>query len=355
MILRKRYPPAPLQIPTPDATPQPSPSISECDGFDVAMNMSDEFNSRPASIATASTTYCPRMPTLHEVLANSAPPPWTLSAFMAYLSQNHCLETLEFTMDAERYRQSYDTVAAQMAGMPMSSDVEEAEYIRMLWQRLMDAYIVPGAQREVNLPSSVRDELTSLPAAVAAPNPDVLTDAVKMIYDLMEESIYMSFLNSVSQPQGHQSIPRSSSEDALLEVEQKHRRSLSRSRRRHSPTSLTPDLDGPFSPLSSRNSRPSSSNMQGLLGKPTAKLSMHNSNHSTGSGESALTDDSGASMSSPGREPMTPPVTPPSSDLGSPRNRADNTWKKMGVKLGWKKKSVGGLRDSRFPATEEEP
>jgi hypothetical protein len=37
------------------------------------------------------------------MLANAAPSPWTLGAFMQYLSENHCLEVLEFTTDASRY------------------------------------------------------------------------------------------------------------------------------------------------------------------------------------------------------------------------------------------------------------
>jgi len=45
-----------------------------------------------------------RRPLLSEILTNKAPPPYTLSAYMAYLSQNQCLKNLEFIMDSSRYR-----------------------------------------------------------------------------------------------------------------------------------------------------------------------------------------------------------------------------------------------------------
>jgi hypothetical protein len=43
----------------------------------------------------AQGVYLPRRPNLRDILANTSPPPWTLAAFMAYLSNNHCLETLD--------------------------------------------------------------------------------------------------------------------------------------------------------------------------------------------------------------------------------------------------------------------
>jgi hypothetical protein len=47
---------------------------------------------------------------------------------------------------------------------------------------------------------------------------------------------------------------------------------------------------------------------------------------------------------------MTPPTTPPASDanlsMHSPRLRTENPWKKMGMKLGFKKRS-GGASGSR--------
>ena len=337
------------------ATPPPeSAVVSDWDADDEeTMSMEDVRSSRPPSVAISEHgahsegQYYPQRPTLPDVLSNSAPPPWTLSAFTAYLSQNHCLENLEFTMDAERYRERYETLAKKMAGKPMTRDVEEGKMIRMLWKRLIDAYIIPDGPREINIPSNVREELLSLPNNTSPPQPDELEDAVKIIYNLMEESVLISFLNEVPPSHNPMSInklpivkPRRRG-DSDSSNERKSGRS--KSRRRASPTS---SLDLPY---------------PGDRSDPTGRLTpipahargqRATSHTSSGSGDpDSLTDDS-ANASSPGREPMTPPNTPPQSDFGghSPRNRNDHTWKKM---LGWKKKSSNGMRDSRFPTIED--
>lgn len=140
-----------------------------------------------------------RQPTLAEVLTNQAPPPYTLSAFMAFLSQNHCLETLEFTLDASRY-QSYYYSLDQVPPIPGS---EEASRLRASWDRLINAYIRPGAVREVNLASSERDSLLRIPNTYTPPAPETLDSAVYKITELMRESVLSPFLQSCQQQLAH--------------------------------------------------------------------------------------------------------------------------------------------------------
>lgn len=367
MIVRKTP-----QLPSPsfwslklDPSPQLSPVLADCDADDEANMSADDFvPSRPLSVARPSGPSCPQRPVLDDILANIAPPPYTLSAFTAYLSQNHCLETLEFTTDAKRYQESYDQIAAQMAGMPLTADSEETEHLRMLWQRMLDAYVIPGAPREINLPSEVRDELLDYPHEALAPPPEILDATVKRIHELMEESIFMPFLNSFttfSAAQTYTSPYRDLDEPMSMSGASLDHRGIHRhtSRRHRSPPPSTMDFSSSRSPSSGHGSRPSNSNLTSALGRSGSRLSAQISHSSNLSGDSALTDDSG-SASSPGKEPMTPPTTPPSGDIGlgghSPKTRSDSgTWKKMGMKLGWtKKKSAGALREGRFPATEEE-
>lgn len=350
-----------FSTPSPELSPRCLSALSDCDADDEgAMSAEELVPSRPLSVAIPHEMihgpYCPRRPTLSEVLSNTAPPPWTLSAFMAYLSQNHCLETLEFTMDANRYRKHYEKIAVQMAGMPMSSDYEDCEYVRMLWQRLLDAYIVPNGPREVNLPSNVRDDLLSLSHAVAPPPPESLDPAVKIVYELMDESVLVPFLNELSSLKGPQSCASSwnDSDENLhmsgsFDERSSHR---SRTRRRPSPIASATDLSHTTSTRGHHRAS-TTTNLSPALGRGT-RMTANLGHSSSGSGDASLTDDS-ISGTSPGREPMTPPTTPPSSDMaGSPRLRHDNTWKKMTDRLGWKKKSGGGLRDSRFAAIEDE-
>ena len=315
--------------------------------------MDDVRTSRPPSVVSAEGNprqqrpSIPQRPTLPDVLSNSAPPPWTLSAFTAYLSQNHCLENLEFTMDAERYRERYDALSAQTGGMPISPSVEEAKYVRMLWQRLIDAYIIPDGPREINLPSDVRDTLLSISNHKTPPKPETLNAAVKIIYNLMEESVLISFLNEVPSSKGRQT---NHSRQKTSEV---------KPRKRGGSDSSTDKRSGRSK--SSRGPSPTASDSPRSKGDPTGRLTpvasyargaRATSHTSSASGDPGLQTDDSANPPSPGTEPMTPPNTPPSSDFGghSPRSRNDNGWKKM---LGWKKKSSNGMRDSRFPGLDD--
>src|SRR6476660_2516339 len=93
--------------------------------------------SRPSSAALASTSghfWPAQPPTLAEILSNTSSPPWTLAAFMAYLSQNHCLETLEFTMDADRYRNAHSQVLSDQSWAGDGND-----HVCSLWEKLMQA------------------------------------------------------------------------------------------------------------------------------------------------------------------------------------------------------------------------
>ena len=152
---------------TPDPTPLQSPAASDCDTDDDG-NME---RSRPLSLAIPAGAQSTSRPTLDDVLANNASPPYTLSAFTAYLSQNLCLETLEFTMDSKRYRESYRAMARQLDEYPIHSDSPQAEHLHMLWRRLISAYVAPGAPREINLSSEVRDALLRRSHSSAPPPP----------------------------------------------------------------------------------------------------------------------------------------------------------------------------------------
>lgn len=330
--------------------------LSDWDADDEGFMSSTEFlPSRPLSEAIHSVPYCRRRPTLQEVLADSAPPPWTLSAFMAYLSQNHCLETLEFTMDASRYGKHYEN----MDNHPGTPPSESCEYVAMLWQRLLDAYIAPNGPREVNLPSDVRDRLMKLPCTPVPPHPSELDQAVKIIFELMDESVLVPFLNSVSVPQSSATPWTSSDEIPQIAVpshgSQEERSSSpaqSRNRRDRSPPGIGSGIDivnSTTSPVPRHQSHLTAALNRSTGGRISAYFSSTSS--SSEMQEAGLTDDSASSPSNSGLEPMTPPTTPPTSDTGfqgvspgtSPKNpRSEgNSWKKMGQKLGWKKSKSG--------------
>jgi hypothetical protein len=370
--------------------------------LDSKAKMASDYMSatRPLTVAIpkncAVGPHCPRRPGLSEILANTASPPWTLSAFMAYLSQNHCLETLEFTMDASRYRKHYTKMTNRHPGTPISPKSEECKYVNMLWKRLLDAYIAPNGAREVNLPADVRDSLLSLSDPYLPPHPSMLDTAVAKVYELMEESVLVPFLNSVS-PQT--AVPDSAIEEYAMQVS-----SPQQSYSRTVPHSASVPLSSQHrasAPASySRSLGPTSSHSR--FGSGPARYMTSSSYGSSGS--DVLTDDSG-SVSSPSADPMTPPTTPPMGEYGngggwaagvysangyataassntynhtsaggatsssssaanSPKtSRAEYSglatatatqWKKVSHKLGWRKKSSGHLREDELAGHMEE-
>lgn len=348
-------------------------SNTDCDADDEAtMSAEESTQARPMSVSIPATRpmssetapFCPRRPNLREILANTAPAPWTLAAFMAYLSNNHCLETLEFTMDAGRYKKHYHRMMNK-APVPGEPTAQDADYVKELWNRLMEAYIQPNGSREVNLPSQVRDPiLVHKPTSTLPPEPSVLEPAVAKTYELMEESVLVPFLNSVYPQSPTPTSPfysNNSNESMTTPVEEKSRFSR---RSRHSSRGSPPPLSASsaefsassYSPPSSLNNRQSApSALTTALSRsrfsaklsPTSSAPSHSLSAALSSTSSAsdaiysgpgLTDDSGSSGSPTNECPMTPPVTPPMSDVsGSPRTHRDSgTWKKLGRLSGWK-------------------
>ncbi|POS86953.1 hypothetical protein EPUL_005651 [Erysiphe pulchra] len=267
-----------------------------------------------------------RQPTLQDILSNSAPSPWTLSAFMAYLSQNHCLETLEFTMDAAKYEKQYHTMITTQSPIPSNTTLSpEIEYVRKLWSKLIDAYIRPNGPREVNLPSDVRDKLLSLPCATSSPDPSELVKAVKITYELMDQSVLMPFLSSVTPIQtsehSHSAWASDSTPSSAISTSERFCQkfpSATRSRR-NSHHILPTDSNNPL--LSAISQRPS---------HHSHRTGCRISNFIFGSSplvSSVTSETSDSSTDDEGSSPydlVTPPTTP---------SITASSWKKMGAKL----------------------
>jgi len=372
---KQRKPPAlyPANPVREETSPRCSSILSDWDADDEGfMSSGDLPPSRPLSLSISTGPYCPQRPTLPEVLANTASPPWTLSAFMAYLSQNHCLETLEFTLDARRYTAHYHKMVGREPHTPLSPQSQDYERLRMLWVKLVDAYIAPNAPREVNLPYDVRNRLMSLPHEFTPPEPAELEPAVKIIYELMDESVLVPFLNSTAPLRPSESLgsPWTSNESmtdtSMAGSLDEWSLSLARARDATPPTSGHDVISQPCAGPSPRH--PHQSHLTAALGRSSSRLSAYLSGGSAASpadGPGSLTDDSTdpPSPSASSLEPMTPPNTPPTPDTGfghapprtTPRTvRPENSsWQKMGVKLGWKKSQGSGSRTGSTRSREK--
>jgi hypothetical protein len=310
------------------------PLLAHDDNWDSESAMS---NSRPTSLAIPrAASPGVKLPTLPEILSNSAPPPWTLSAFTAYLSQNHCLETLEFLLDAERYCNTY---ASQSAALQGQSSEMEGENLCSLWHRLMQTYIMPYSPRELNVPAPVREHLLRLKCAPdAVPPPSELDEAVTMIRELMTDSCLVPFVESLASPSPGAVSATSAgpyNEDVAVEARKSKSRLripmdlISTDETSHSPkTSFLPLFLGRSSPVANRSAAASAADPFDFDLTP---------------------DDSNSPDSTPADEPMTPPTTPPTSDFtfsgsasASPntlqRAISGTSWKRMGARLGLSKK-----------------
>ncbi|KAH8800163.1 RGS domain-containing protein [Xylogone sp. PMI_703] len=322
------------------------------------MSKEDARPSRPLSLTIPEGPYRPRRLTLREVLADESSPPQTLRAFTQYLSQNHCLENLEFTIDASRYGNHYQAMIDRYSHALSSPQIPDYAYIRMLWQNLLDTYIAQNSPREVNLPSKIRDELVFLANTFIPPHPSHLDQAVKVVYDLMDESVFVPFLNSVTLLHGVSDSYFNSltSDNSVVNIDE---RSLSPSQsRERNQNSIGVGPDGSpsrqslqhFSPLATRPSRVSTNPPSIASGSGSgSRLS------SAIDSIKSLADGSDDLPMASTMEPRTPSAIPPPSDTGlsgfsptaSPRNlqnEGTSGWKKMSAKLGWKKnKSNYGL------------
>ncbi|KAL2265584.1 hypothetical protein VTJ83DRAFT_6684 [Remersonia thermophila] len=317
----------PPTAPPSQPSSRPSSVIVDLNDDDTTMTTI----TRPASLAlmppASAASHPGTPPSLRDILTNIAPPPYTLGAFTAFLSQNYCMETLEFTMDADRYRSAYADHLGEQAAEHADAN---KEHVCSLWRKIMNAYIMPYAPREVNLPSHVRNRLLSLPCSSFPPSPTELDEAVRIVYELMNDSVLGPFLQSVAaqqQQKQHEEIPEDAHEQPPPP------------RSRHRNRDFLPQSEDSF--WSPRGA------FLPMLSIPWSHGSRSSaSSTSSDAGDRGLANDCGNTPSPGNNEPMTPPTTPPighwgfhTSPSGGGSHKAPsshtNGWKRMSAKLGF--------------------
>jgi hypothetical protein len=272
-------------------------------------------------------------PTLTEILHNTAPPPYTLSSFMAYLSMMHSLETLEFLLDATRYRDIYQQTFQTLPG----SSYPATEKVTTLWQRLINAYVRPGGSREINIPSDLRDTLLRAPSAYTPPPPDMLDASVGHVYNLMRDGALASFIASCDATATATSASPASRADPSFTRNlwnkspsnrlNRNSSSSNNSSRSSSVELMTPVTSSTSQPISIPTSPhrasfpPSARSVGGFLSQSVAnnlEESHLDSFLENTSDEMSDVDDHSRHSSSGRASPMTPPLTPPPGEEGSP-------------------------------------
>ncbi|KAG5363066.1 hypothetical protein CJU89_2218 [Yarrowia sp. B02] len=211
---------------------------SSLDYLDYGPRLKPCVKSPSSSSASGGSSYNDSSPTLDDILNNNAQPPYSLSAFSAYLSSKHCLETLEFITDAQKYASMYE-------------DSPQDHNLRVLWQRMMLSYMERDSPRELNIPYELRDGLCELPTT-PAPSPSTLSEAVVQVKELMKENGYYPFITQVASEEmccchGHSSsterlssMPSSAPLRPPLRTVVKHRLTSPASSGSSSPTQQSP-------------------------------------------------------------------------------------------------------------------
>ncbi|RDL42221.1 uncharacterized protein BP5553_02200 [Venustampulla echinocandica] len=150
--------------------------------------------------SSATEADIPRLPTLQDVLSNSAPDPWILGAFEECISRNNGLELSEFLEDARRYLKVYHNMTNEEPIYELVSQyASDQTYIRMMWKSLLDTYIVANAPKVVDIPSSIRDHLISLHYASMPPDPadlDLIISVICVLLDDFPIDSYANFIKS---------------------------------------------------------------------------------------------------------------------------------------------------------------
>lgn len=333
----------------------------------------------------SSGPYCPKRPTLREIVANESREPWTLSAFTSYCEANLCAENLSFIQEADRYSQRYNQWSDTQGTISSDSNENLAEDLSKHWRNILSDYIISGGTKELNVESRVRHEMLAVPESDFPPKPEHLHDAMRLTEKLIEDSILFSFLNDI-QPEQHSSdeysdtevpppsqsskansihamplsnISRPASRDNPVKSAGPHASSFSSAFRNQNPRSPLPSPDPPRSkPMASPAHRPKS--------MFAATKQQHSSSSGDGpSIDSLVFEDSTAAVASPvssnaassSTSNTSPPMSPPPSDGGRPsRDRSDSGWRKIGSRFGFgKKRSSSRMRKPHSSAIDESP
>lgn len=179
-----------MSLPSPMSTDYSVLTGDSLETLHSSSSSSTMFSCSETPSVSSSTTSksCKKVPSLDDILANDAPYPYNLTSFIGFLSQNHCLETVEFTMDVAKYTASYSTPC-------MSKQI-----LARMWHKVVDTYIRTDGPKELNLSCEVKLELTKLSEEVGdgePPEPVLLKSSVDMVKDMIKDNAYLPFISSI--------------------------------------------------------------------------------------------------------------------------------------------------------------
>lgn len=136
-----------------------------------------------------------RYPDFNHILSGHAPEPYTLESFVDYLSQNHCIELLDFLSESKTYIDAHRASAPDICPTRMTSD---SRRLGKQWKTLMSTHIVPGAPDELNIPAYIRTRLLdNTEVMISPPSPTAYEPAMRYAYELLTESVLLPFIQGI--------------------------------------------------------------------------------------------------------------------------------------------------------------
>lgn len=139
--------------------------------------------------------------TFKDILCDWSPEPYTLNFFLIFLSRDHCIETLDFIIDAEAYCDIYH---ANRTSLDDKNTPRNPMLIGKQWEHLMATYICLGSPSEINLPSCIRHRLLDIVSDIVSyPSPEQLTSAGDHAYEILTENVLVPFIRSFHLAENH--------------------------------------------------------------------------------------------------------------------------------------------------------
>ncbi|OQE20563.1 hypothetical protein PENSTE_c013G02765 [Penicillium steckii] len=136
-----------------------------------------------------------RNPDFDQIIAGNTETPFALESFVEYLSENHCIELLDFLSDTKNYIDAYRASAPDLCLTRMTSD---SRRLGKQWKILMSTYIMPGSPDELNVPEFIRVRLLDhVNVMISPPNPTALDPAISYAHHLLTDSALLPFIQSI--------------------------------------------------------------------------------------------------------------------------------------------------------------
>jgi hypothetical protein len=130
---------------------------------------------------------------LEDILSDKAPRPYTADAFFDFVSCRHCTESLDFIVRVHDYYEQYAMLQPSFHQMTTRQNAR----LGGEWRHLMGTFIAPGSVKEINLPSTIRNQLLSHNPIVSPPRPENLDSAFCHISEMLSHNILIPFLRSM--------------------------------------------------------------------------------------------------------------------------------------------------------------